>query len=209
MEGEAKPMCKFHQFGHCKVGPHCRHFHTKDTCSTPHCPRTACSARHPGPCKFFLRSGYCKFGSGCSYLHPINSSVSESENNIYLKEIQEEIKLVKSTLQSKEILIEKLQEKVEMLEKLVDYVVKKSCEKSHKCTLCDYSCKSETVLKRHMSRKHNTEQLRDYPAHESDHKELQLSPTNAERMKCFNENTSTIYVKTFTCELCNETYQLL
>ena len=57
-----------------------------------------------------------------------------------------------------------------------------------------------------MSRKHKTEQIRDYPTHESDHKELHLSPTNTERNECSSDNASAICVKRFTCELCNEIF---
>ena len=134
MEGEAQVPCKFHQYGHCKFGETCRHFHTQHICSTPQCDRTSCTARHPRPCVYFARFGHCKFGNSCSYIHSIHSKENVNIVNDVIK-LKEDLEQILTTLKTKEIEIFKLEEKVRDLEKNL----LKSNSKNFKCDLCDYS----------------------------------------------------------------------
>ena len=68
MAHASQPICKFHQYGYCKFGSPCRHFHTQDTCITENCDKLSCTSRHPRLCLYLTRFGHCKFGTACSYL---------------------------------------------------------------------------------------------------------------------------------------------
>ena len=208
MEGEAQPVCKFHQFGHCKFGSNCRHFHTKDTCFTTHCNQASCTARHPGHCRYFLRSSYCKFGNSCSYLHQVHSSTN-SELVQDIKKIREDLSLVITTLNIKEIEITKLQDKVEELGKIISMKgIPSSGE--FKCEICEYCCNSEKILKSHKSKKHKRETIREQFIHENS---LELSPVHGTCVEEFNESTSispifqnatTEMYELYDCPLCEE-----
>ena len=99
MSGPAQPLCKFHQYGHCKFSQTCKHFHTKDTCTSSNCDRSQCTARHPKMCVYFLRLGWCKSGTDCSYLHDVPSPNGDIVNAV--KVMQEELKFVINVLKIK------------------------------------------------------------------------------------------------------------
>ena len=199
MLGPAQIVCKFHQYGHCKFSETCKHFHTKNTCENEKCDKTGCSARHPRMCKYFQKFRQCKFGTGCSYLHVNNSPSSDTSNTVQV--MQEELKHIKCSLISKEIEINDLKERVNQLEKIVESRDTPPHESSFKCDICDYCCKSETVLKRHNTRKHKTETLRESFGHEDQSKSLTLSPIAEKRYDCHGSEKNSIMLK---CELCEE-----
>ena len=55
---------------HCKFGQTCKHMQTSPVCTIPNCNIKFCLGRHPRPCNFFTSSGFCKFGTECSFAHP-------------------------------------------------------------------------------------------------------------------------------------------
>ena len=115
MEGDSDLVCQFHQYGHCWFGPHCRHFHTKKTCSTPMCNQNSCTERHPKPCFYFSSNRFCQFGISCSFLHQSPAPENcELKNNIV--KLKEDLQLVITSLNIKDIEIRKLEEKVTELE---------------------------------------------------------------------------------------------
>ena len=183
MSGQGQVVCKFQQYGHCKFSETCKHFHTRDTCHTENCDKIGRSARHPRVCKYFNKSGQCKFGTGCSYLYFNKSPNSDIINIIHV--MQEELNLVTNSLRAKENEINKLEEKVNKLEKILKSKDNSVFEKLVKCTLCDYCCSSGTVLKRHMTWKHKTEPLRELPAL-PENKSSTLSPTSDTRLESSN-----------------------
>jgi hypothetical protein len=174
MEAEAQPVCMFHQYGHCKFGSSCRHFHTQNTCTNTQCSQNACSARHPKPCRFLLRNNFCKFGGGCSYLHPIPAP-SFKELNEEILSVKDNLDLLITSLNIKEIQIMKLEEKVKELEKIVSAQSITSLE-NFKCDFCDFCCDSEKAPKSHKSKKHKREALRDNLIPETT---LHLSPLHS------------------------------
>ena len=114
MESELQAVCKFHQSGHCKFRSSCKHFHTHDTCFDSHCDQKSCTARHPLPCKYFFQLGFCRFGTTCSYKHsvsPLQDNLANTVNNI-----KDEIELVKAMLQTKDMEIKNLEDKVTTLQ---------------------------------------------------------------------------------------------
>ena len=117
MSGPAQPLCKFHQYGHCKFSQTCKHFHTKDTCTSSNCDRSQCTARHPKICVYFLRLGRCKFGTDCSYLHDVPSPNGDIVNAV--KVMQEELQFVTNALKTKETKINEFKEKVDKLENII------------------------------------------------------------------------------------------
>ena len=201
MEAISQPVCKFHQYGHCKFSSSCRHFHTQDTCLNPHCSQNSCSARHPKPCRLFLRNNHCKFGGDCSYLHPIPAP-SNKELNEELLSLKDNLDLLITSLNIKEIQIVKLEEKVKELEKIVSAKSSTSLE-TYKCDLCDYWCDLEKNLKSHRSKKHKRETLRDNSVLETT---LHLSPLHSERIEEFNESLSSSPSENnvYDCPMCEE-----
>ena len=176
MEGDSDLVCQFHQYGHCRFGPHCRHFHTKKTCSTPMCNQNSCTERHPKPCFYFSSNHFCKFGISCSFLHQSPAPENcELKNNIV--KLKEDLQLVITSLNIKDIEIKKLEEKVTELESQLNNKAF-SVQSSFKCDIYDYSCSSETVLKRHKSTKHRKETLREENICETS---LKISPVKGER----------------------------
>ena len=157
-------------------------------------------------CIYFVKFGQCKFGTGCSYLHVVTSPDSDIVNTI--KVIQEELKFVTNTLKTKELEIKKLIEKVENLEKIIESQEIPTSENEFKCSLCKYSCKSDTVLKRHSSRKNNTETLRKSSAQDSKSKSIQLSPVSDKRVDYKEDNSPTVY-KCTICEFSSKSEKVL
>ena len=93
----------------------------------------------------------------CSYLHDVPSPNGDIVNEI--KVMQEELQFVTNALKTKEIEIIELKEKVNELENILMAGEFQQSKNEFKCNLCEYKCKSETVLKRHIGRKHKPETL--------------------------------------------------
>ena len=183
MEGDSDLVCQFHQYGHCRFGPHCRHFHTKKTCSTPMCNQNSCTERHPKPCFYFSSNRFCKFGISCSFLHQSPAPENcELKNNIV--KLKEDLQLVITSLNIKDIEIRKLEEKVTELEIQLNNKAF-SVQSYFKCDICNYSCSYETVLKRHKSTQHRKETLREENIFETS---LKMSPVKGERNHELNKS---------------------
>ena len=147
------------------------------------CNTDLCTARHPRPCVYFSRSNYCKFGDGCSYLHSIPVSV-ESDLVNDISKSKEDLKVVVTSLNIKEIEILKLEEKVKELEMKLQ--AKEVCPSVYlKFDLCEYSCTSQTVLKNHRSKKHKQEIMRDNIKNET---LLELLQVHVVRNEEFNKS---------------------
>ena len=93
-----------------------------------------------------------------------------------------------TSLNIKDIEIKKLEEKVTELESQLNNKAF-SVQLSFKCDICDYSCSSETVLKRHKSTKHRKETLREENIFKT---LLQLPTKKGERAHELNKSDSLI-----------------
>ena len=83
-------------------------------------------------------------------------------------------KLVSSSLKTKEGKIYLLVEQIYKFQNIVNSREIDACENSLCLNLCKYISKSETVLKRHASRRHKTETLREIPAYEGESKNFPM-----------------------------------
>jgi hypothetical protein len=90
------------------------------------------------------------------YLH------SEHNTDAEITNMKETLQQVLNSLQTKEIEIKKLEEKLNLLEKSVN-----SLSETFKWDQCPYSCSSTTSLKSHITKKHKNETLRSTVFEES------------------------------------------
>ena len=131
-------VCKFHQFGHCKFGSHCKIIHTIDTCTNFPCKNMDCLMRHPRVCKFFTHFARCKFDNKCSYLHNIASESSTRDLDSEIDEMKEEIEILKSNCKALKMEILKLNSAEEPATSLPLL-----------CDECDIVCGNNDILKQH------------------------------------------------------------
>ena len=132
--------------------------------------------------------GRCKFGTDCSYLHDVPLPNGDIVNEI--KVMQEELQFVTNALKTKKTEIFELKEKVNKAENILMTGEFQQSKNEFKCNLCEYKCKSETVLRRHISRKHKPETLRLNPEHMNDSISLHLSTVLDRKEDCSNETGS-------------------
>ena len=65
----SETLCKYNQFGYCKLQDECNNLHVNDVCKVSDCGISNCNLRHPRPCKYHAANGFCKFGTSCRYTH--------------------------------------------------------------------------------------------------------------------------------------------
>ena len=133
------------------------------TCPTYKCMVEDCTFWHPRLCKFFTQFGRCKFGSQCSYLHPVEKS-SDDE----IKALKQEIQILGLKIEEMENVALRLNHLEEIIESLCFVMEKHSSEvcddetqenpeesrKEFKCDLCMYETTSQKGLNIHKGAKH-------------------------------------------------------
>ena len=151
-----QPQCKFHKFGHCKFGTKCRNFHNPHTCpNSLNCKDSTCTARHPVSCRYHVKYGFCKFGADCSFLH--SSTIEQnSDVKIDVKMLKESLEHLLNSIKIKEMEIERLEERIQLIDKHQSYC---SCDK------CGLLFSSVAFLKSHIESTHesNTHILKVHP----------------------------------------------
>jgi hypothetical protein len=148
-----------------------------------------------------MRSGFCKFGSSCSYRHEAlkeNTDVKSLESEII--KLKETLSALIAALQNKENEIKIHEQRITCLE---------SNSKTFQCTQCDYVTSTSTALKTHITKKHKPESLRDL----SYHHELEVSLTSPEREEEYSSSLTLspspctkTHNTTFTCLICDDEY---
>ena len=136
-------VCKFHKFGQ-----KCRHMHIVTICTNLECNRKLCLGRHPRPCKFFLNSEFCKFGADCSNIH---HQSSPSHFQIEIDGLKVSLQNILQDLAKKENTIQKLQEKVDNLER------RSSVQSQFNCDECGHIFKSKANLTTRIAKYHKKE----------------------------------------------------
>ena len=111
---DAREICRYNKFGHCKYRSSCRNIHIEILCNIQNCKISSCEMRHPIMCKYFLQYGRCKFDP-CSYRHERveTQKIKDLEDRVqhYEKKLQD----LEFKLEEKSVEIEDLNSKVEKL----------------------------------------------------------------------------------------------
>ena len=142
-------VCKYYQCGFCKFGDKCRKHHIKEICLIKNCTLKTCMKRHPKAWKYFVTQKSCKFGESCSYKHEVH-------NNLYeISELKEKIVALEGSV---EVLHEKLSDLTKGVANIKKDIPNKENVILHKCSHCEYTASSSTVLKCHISTKHRKNQ---------------------------------------------------
>ena len=122
---EYQDVCRFDYKGFCKYGDHCGKHHFSEICQNKSCRSFSCQKRHPNVCFFFANFRSCKFGEYCRYFHERVKPVEVHFRSKFkeLKELEEQVKKLKTEVESKTkaltketINTEKIKEKVTLLE---------------------------------------------------------------------------------------------
>ena len=181
MEGK---VCLYHKFGFCKYKETCRNQHHQEECEALFACKSinTCHTRHPKVCKRFSSEKGCRFESkGCAYHHPdhskpsVNTDLKEKVEAMEdkMKEmvqkifnLETELKEMKSIKRKTEIVIKEPEQNIDKSQEK-NYIKKyekdqgesktKSepiLERMFNCDQCDYKCKKETTLKKHIHTKH-------------------------------------------------------
>ena len=185
MEGQ---ICGHFMYGYCKFKEHCVKKHVKGECKAlSFCTLKVCLKRHPKVCMGFSMENFCKLGAQCAYKHLTNDStqvqkqlgtsdIEESQNNLKIQLLEDELKVLKSQILQIGCLIRKLINKVDLLtssQVSTNPVVKappeneggnhKKKEKTKKnvteqlkfkCDQCDCSFKRENTCQKHKNTNH-------------------------------------------------------
>ena len=97
------------KFGLCKFNDKFRFWHVNQVCENPSCEIKVCIKRHPRICKYFRNYNRCKLSEWCAFKHVGNSAISTQE-------ILEKIKNLSEIIKEKDDLINKLADKIKLLE---------------------------------------------------------------------------------------------
>ena len=165
-------ICKFYQFGYCKLDNRCFDVHIDEKCDVEQCREESCALRHPKDCKYMKFYGFCKFGELCAFNHSLsrkiipNFVVNEAMETI----VQEKHQLIKKISELEEI-IEKKDQEVEALKVEIGKSSAKNpeddaangngescseslCDAAFQCNLCDFKSTRKNGLTVHIGRKH-------------------------------------------------------
>ena len=169
---EANTVCVHYQGGYCKWGDHCRKYHVNTICpNLLLCQNTKCTLRHPRVCKYFAIDNFCKFGDMCCYQHV------KHKEGCHL----EEANILRDSVKALQLTIEKISQKVMLLEEELVKIKDNTHENKIKCELCDYEASSKSVLKRHTTMKHKEEQNIEVLRNESCDQSLNISHSSRSR----------------------------
>ena len=172
------PVCKHHQTGYCKYGNQCHKHHNDKICNDRVCRDQNCTARHPKTCKFFARKNQCKLNEKCAYSH------HKVKDKKWIQNLENEIKILKEEIVKLSKHTQEMATKLEMIQynekdetkkqqnqnstNKSDMIVNqkqdytKSSESEHKkaeqmyfrCDQCEFICKTDTSLRKHINTKH-------------------------------------------------------
>ena len=117
--------CNFNNRGYCNLKEACVNKHSDKVCDDLDCSEIECEKRHPNPCKFGPR---CKFNrkNECMYLHvtlAFNDEKFEALKQNYNKQFEKQenhMKEILIDLKQKDLAIQLLKEKCDVLENLVN-----------------------------------------------------------------------------------------
>ena len=132
--------------------------HVQDICQTNQCTLKSCTQRHPNICRYFNTHNACKFGEKCAYLHNITKEKSDTA------ELENKINKLEEWVQTMSQQITSLQRELYSMKKISPSTA------FSKSTECSYKASTNTVLKPHITTKHNIktlEKIRDSITYDS------------------------------------------
>ena len=97
-------VCEYYKFGFCKYNNNCNKKHIKEKCDNKLCEKKNCNLRHPKTCLYYEQYSYCKFGKFCLYEHRKDNCV------------RDKLEFLEKKLNEKDIIIDKLEDKIKNLE---------------------------------------------------------------------------------------------
>ena len=121
MAHEDQNVCVFNKYGYCKFKSNCRKQHILEICSNQKCEILRCSLRHPKICRYFRDFGMCKFGEWCLFRHElkVNKEIEDVKRALELKveTCENDFRTLQTCLGQKDLLISKLEERLQYFEK--------------------------------------------------------------------------------------------
>ena len=171
MAAQNQNVCRYFKFGFCKYTDRCKFMHVQELCGNPTCDIRTCKLRHPRICKYYRDYKRCKFSEYCAFKH-IESNTQNSEST---ENILEKIDNLTRVIEEKDIMINKLLEKMKAIEERLgdkdvpteetvneteletcprSYDIEVQTEEIYKCEICDFETKKERGLNIHKRRKH-------------------------------------------------------
>ena len=174
----APNICTFNKYGYCKYKEVCRKQHINEKCVDSSCDIRRCSLRYPRVCKFYKFYKMCKFDH-CAFLHVDSDDDYENlkiktdnlekklsdmddklKNALKTKTRDDDMSTIEKQINEKDMQIENLQKKLDILEikinKLSENKMEKKKVKSIKCSYCDFVTNSQQGLRIHISKMHTS-----------------------------------------------------
>lgn len=116
---KGKGLCWFDYKGFCKYRDTCLNHHFPEVCQDKSCISNTCQRRHPRSCYFYRNFGNCQFGSYCRYLHEKTIGVKFRSNFEEFRNLENEVKLLKSEVKIKQEALVKETKAIEILKERV------------------------------------------------------------------------------------------
>ena len=109
---DLRKVCPYFNVGYCKYKSHCKHFHPSENCEERKCYDKNCNKRHKKSCMF---GENCTRITSCEFLHQQKRRKS-SDTDVPKTD---QIKYLQELIDSKDVQILELTEKIKKLEKTV------------------------------------------------------------------------------------------
>ena len=171
MSAEVPSVCKYYQNGYCKFNLHCRNKHEHKVCDKINdCRDKTCQERHPKLCRGFSKYKTCRHEENCAYMHREDpnpqSKIIEAMTMLLMKHEKDIVNLVeevKALKLSNEKITAEVSQKGDKYTKTMEKTKSKKdlekdealeAEEMFKCEKCNYRCRKEITLNKHMNTKH-------------------------------------------------------
>ena len=184
MSQEQVTICKFDQSGFCKFKHLCKKEHVNEICENhSECKNEVCTKRHPKICRHFNKNGSCRHSDQCAYVHTVKQSDAQQklyeilatalatqiketadkrneviELKLKVQHLENYIQTNKVSPEEKEAL-EGFEKDLKTTENIfehdeLDQNDTSEVEELYDCSECNYSCKKNITLMKHMNTKH-------------------------------------------------------
>ena len=128
-------VCTWNKYGYCRYGEECRKLHVNELCVNIACEHLNCKLRHPATCKYYSKYNRCKFNP-CAFKHEENEIQNLKRENLNLLDklnaIDRDIKVLNDKENESKMLIEKMNILEKNVEKFIsekDIIINSLVEK--------------------------------------------------------------------------------